>query len=145
MISSDGIQPDPKKVVAITTYPPPADSKQLKQFLGLSNYYRKFIKDYASIAEPLHKLLWKTPGGYCWNTQCEQAFSLLKEKLTNPPILSYPDFKVPFIVTTDASATAIGGVLSQVLNGTERVDIEAINYTRLRGIIQQLKGKLWQW
>ena len=104
--------------IDIDSYPPPKDTKQLKQFLNLSNYYRKFIKNYASIAEPLHKVLWKTFGGYCWNAQCEQSFN---QKLTNPPILSYPNFKVPFMVSTDTSFTATGGILSQMSNGTERV------------------------
>ena len=121
VISSNGIQPDPHKIDAVLNYPPPKDAKQLKRFLGLSNYYRKFIKDYASIAEPLYKLLRKTSSGYCWNAQCEQSFNLLKQRLTSPPILSYPNFKAPFMVSTDASSTAIGGVLSQISNGTERV------------------------
>ena len=121
IISGDGIQVDPKKTTAISDYPVPADVKQLKQFLGLTNYYRKFIQNYASIAEPLHKLLRKNSGGYVWNEQCQQSFNLLKQKLVSPPILTYPDFKSPFIVATDASSIAVGGVLSQVQGGAEKV------------------------
>ena len=121
IISCDGIQVDPKKTAAISNYPVPADAKHLKQFLGLSNYYRKFIQNYASIAEPLHKLLRKNSGGYVWNDQCQLSFNLIKQKLANPPILTYPDFRLPFIVATDASSTAIGGVLSQVQDGVEKV------------------------
>ena len=73
------------------------------------------------IAEPLHKLLQKNSGGYVWNDQCQLSFNLIKQKLANPPILTYPDFKLPFIVATDASSTAIGGVLSQVQDGVEKV------------------------
>ena len=111
VISSNGIQADPKKTTALSDYPVPTDSKQLKQFLGLS---RKFVQNYACIAEPLHKLLRKNPGGYVWNEQYQRSFDLLKQKLVNPPILMYPDFKLPFIVATDASSTAVGAVLSQV-------------------------------
>ena len=120
-MSCDGIQVDPKKTAAISNYPVPADAKHLKQFLGLSNYYRKFIQNYASIAEPLHKLLQKNSGGYVWNDQCQLSFNLIKQKLANPPILTYPDFRLPLIVATDASSTTIGGVLSQVQDGVEKV------------------------
>ncbi|MCY3927570.1 MAG: reverse transcriptase family protein, partial [Acidobacteria bacterium] len=83
IISGNGIQVDPKKTTAISDYPVPANVKQLKQFLGLANYYRKFIQNYASVAEPLHKLLRKNSGGYGWNEQCQQSFNLLKQKLVN--------------------------------------------------------------
>ena len=76
--------------------------------------YKKFIQNYACVAEPLHKLLRKNPGGYVWNEQCQQSFDLLKQKLFNPPILTYLDFKLRFIVATNASSTAVGVVLSQV-------------------------------
>ena len=121
LISRSGIQVDPKKTTTIFDFPTPTDVKHLRQFLGLSNYYRKFIKNYASIAEPLYKLLSKNSKSYVWNEQCQHSFDLLKQKLVSPPILTYPDFKVPFIVSTDASGTAIGGVLSQVQKGSEKV------------------------
>ena len=121
IISRDGIQVDSKKTAAIFDFPAPTDAKHLRQFLGLSNYYRKFIKNYASIAEPLHKLLRKNTKSYVWNKQCQHSFDLLKQKLASPPILTYPDFKIPFIVSTVASGTAIGGVLSQVQGSAEKV------------------------
>ena len=121
VISSDGIQVDPKKTTAISDFPAPTDAKHLKQFLGLANYYRKFVENYASIAEPLHKLLRKNAQRYMWNEQCQYSFDLLKQKLANPPILTYPDFTIPFIVSTDALSTAIGGILSQIHDGGEKV------------------------
>ena len=121
IISNEGICPDPTKVSTISNFAPPTDAKQLKQFLGLSNYYRKYIQGYADIAEPLYKLLRKSSSGFCWNAQCQSAFDTLRQKLITPPILAYPNFKIPFTVSTDASATAIGAILSQTQEGTERV------------------------
>lgn len=85
--------------------------------MGLSNYYRCFIPAYAQIAEPLHRLLRKTSKSFQWTTECETSFATLKSKLTNPPVLAFPRFTDPFLVATDASDTAIGGVLSQIQDG----------------------------
>ena len=88
IISSDGIRVDPNKTAAISDFPAPTNTKHLKQFLGLSNYYRKFVENYASIAKPLHKLLRKNEKGCVWNEQCQYSFDLLKQKLANPPVLT---------------------------------------------------------
>ena len=90
----------------------------MKQFLGLTNYYRWFIKDYAHIAEPLHKVQGKSKS-LQRNPSCQLAFDTLKHKLTTPPILAYPDFSSPFLVY--ASSTAIGGVLGQIQQNKEVV------------------------
>lgn len=121
IISSEGVHPDPEKVAPISNLSAPTNTKQLKHFLGLSSYYRKFIQNYAAIAEPLYKLLRKNSPGFVWSTECQNAFKMLQERLITPPILAYPKFDIPFIVSTDASTTAIGAILSQVSNGTERV------------------------
>eukprot|EP00731_Ephydatia_muelleri_P017867 Em0010g965a len=99
----------------------PSDIKELRQFLGLTNYYRRFIKGYSSIAEPLHKLTRKTEGGFKWNSECQNAFQHLKHLLVSPPILAYPQFQLPFVVASDASGCAIGAVLSQEHEGEEKV------------------------
>ena len=99
----------------------PKDVKELRTFLGLSNYYRRYIQGYSRIAEPLHQLTRKSAKGFHWNSQCQQAFDTLKYKLVNPPILAYPQFDTPFKLQTDASNVAIGGVLSQEQDGSERV------------------------
>ena len=113
-MSQEGIKPDDDKVKAVSTYPVPRTIKELKQFLGLTNYYRRFIKDYAHIAEPLHKVQGKSKKSLQWDTSCQLAFDTLKQKLITPPILAYSDFSSPFLVYSDASNTAIGGVLGQI-------------------------------
>eukprot|EP00731_Ephydatia_muelleri_P003232 Em0001g3232a len=121
IVSRQGIQADPDKTSAMISFPVPSDIKELRQFLGLTNYYRRFIKGYSSIAEPLHKLTRKTEGGFKWNSECQNAFQHLKHLLVSPPILAYPQFQLPFVVASDASGCAIGAVLSQEHEGGEKV------------------------
>lgn len=121
IISNKGIEPDKSKLTAVSAYPTPQSTKEVKQFMGISNYYRRFIPGYAQIAEPLHRLLRKSSKSFQWTKECEISFTTLKSKLTTPPILAYPLFTVPFTVSTDASDRAIGGVLSQIQDGHERV------------------------
>lgn len=123
IVSAEGIAPDHSKIEAVSSYPPPQNPKELKQFLGLSNYYRRFIPNYANIAEPLNKLLRKDQHKvkFQWDANCQGVFDQLKHKLTEAPILSYPDFTLPFILQTDASDNAIGGILSQSHDGCETV------------------------
>ena len=109
VVSQAGIKPDNDKVKVVSTHPVPRTTKELKQFFGLANYYRQFIKDYAHIAEPLHKVQGKSKS-LQWNLSCQLAFDTLKHKLTTPPILAYPGFSSPFLVYSDASSTAIGQI-----------------------------------
>ena len=120
VVSAAGVSPDPAKVEVVSSYPVPTNVKELRQFLGLANYYRRFVPDFSKIAKPLHKLLRKG-NTYSWYTACQEAFTELKYRLTTPPILAYPDFKLPFLLYTDASDFALGAVLSQVQDGKERV------------------------
>ena len=112
IVSSSGITADPSKTSKVSTWPVPTCRREVQQFLGLANYYRRFIKDFASIAKPLHHLTEKNVK-FEWTPSCQEAFELLKSKLTSPPVLAHPDFQLPFILDTDASATGIGAVLSQ--------------------------------
>ena len=121
IVTAEGVKPNPAKTKAVSTYPVPQDVHELRQFLGLANYYRRFVKDYSQIAEPLHQLTRKTSKGFQWTPSCQEAFEELKDRLTTPPILGYPDFSQEFILHTDASATALGAVLCQAQNGQERV------------------------
>ena len=93
-------------------FPRPKNVKNVRQFLGLSGYYRRFIKNFSKISKPLCKLLQKEVE-FVWTDKAEQAFLDLKEALCIPPVLQYPNFSKPFNITTDASGYAIGGILSQ--------------------------------
>ena len=112
-ISAQGIEMDAKKVEAIQAISPPKSVKQLQSFLGLINYYHRFIKNLAKISAPLTDLL-KKSRNWEWTVQEQQAFQELKDQITTALVLQPLDMDLPFIVTTDASNTAIGGVLSQV-------------------------------
>ena len=74
IVSQQGVQADPEKLKAVSLYPVPHSIKELRHFLGLANYYRRFIEGYSAIAEPLHKLTRKTAGGYMWSHECDKAF-----------------------------------------------------------------------
>ncbi|KAL4134678.1 hypothetical protein QTP88_006404 [Uroleucon formosanum] len=91
----------------------------LRDFLGLSGYYRRFIEGYSQTAKPLTALLNKDVP-FEWSTECQRAFEMLKQKLVQAPVLQYPDFERPFILTTDASQFAIGSILSQGTPGQDR-------------------------
>lgn len=119
VISEEGVKPNPKKIEAVKNFPAPLNAKQIKQFLGLAGYYRKFIKDFSKIAKPLTELLKKDIDWY-WTEKQEQAFDLLRTALTTAPVLQYPDFTQSFVVTTDASNYAVGAVLSQGPIGKDR-------------------------
>ena len=88
--------------------------------MGLTNYYRKFVKGFAQIASPLHNLT-KKGTNFVWTETCQVAFETLKKALTETAILAYPDFNLPFILATDASDEALGMVLGQIQNGREVV------------------------
>ncbi|CAI5646298.1 unnamed protein product [Oreochromis niloticus] len=120
VISAQGIATDPAKVAAVRDWPTPSNVKELRSFLGLASYYRRFIKGFATTASPLHRLTDKgQPFG--WSDACAAAFTQLKEALTRAPVLAYPDARQPFIVDTDASNVGVGAVLSQQDNAGERV------------------------
>ena len=120
-MSAAGVKPNPRKVKAVSEYPVPTSVKELKQFLGLTNYYCKFIYNYAHTAEPLTKLLRGNKKQFIWNACFQQAFDSLKSKLLESPILGYHDFKVPFVLHTYASDTAVGAVLCQFKKDQETV------------------------
>ncbi|CAC5372486.1 Retrovirus-related Pol polyprotein from transposon 297,Retrovirus-related Pol polyprotein from transposon 17.6 [Mytilus coruscus] len=112
IISEHGIQVDKSKTAAVSEYPIPKTVKHLRSFLGMCNYYRKFIQNYSKICSPLTTLL-KKDVKFEWTTNQDNAFNTLKQKLTSAPILSFPDFEREFYHATDASDSAIGFVLGQ--------------------------------
>ncbi|XP_061349872.1 uncharacterized protein LOC133295092 [Gastrolobium bilobum] len=111
VISGQGVTPDPDKIKAIVEWPVPTTSTQVRAFLGISGYYRKFIKKYATMVAPLTDLLSKT--GFIWSELANQAFETLKQLLVSTPILALPNFSYPFMVETDVSGVGIGAVLLQ--------------------------------
>ncbi|XP_042008927.1 uncharacterized protein LOC121757445 [Salvia splendens] len=111
LISDGLLKADPAKIVAMTAWPVPTTVKQLRGFLGLTGYYRRFIARYAFIAAPLTDLLKKD--GFGWSLAAEESFSALKEAMTKAPVLRLPDFGKLFCVETDASDSGIGAVLLQ--------------------------------
>lgn len=112
VVSEKGILPDPTKIEKVKNFPVPTNTTELRGFIGLASYYRRFIKDFATIAEPMNRLLRKDIS-YIWNDDCQKAFEILKEKLTTAPILIYPDFSKSFTLHTDASYQGLGAVLTQ--------------------------------
>ena len=122
IINSEGIKTDMDKIDVIKKFERPKCVKHVRSFLGLVNYYRKFIKDYSRYSRPLESLINVKNKSIVWTDECDRAFTELKEKLSNTPILRYPDFSQEFILDTDASFDTIGAVLSQTdREGRERV------------------------
>nr|KYP68328.1 Retrotransposable element Tf2 [Cajanus cajan] len=112
IISAQGVQPDPSKVQAILDWPPPRNLTALRGFLGLTGFYRRFIRHYAALAAPLTDLLRSTTS-FHWSDTEMQAFKNLQEALTTAPVLALPNFQASFDIETDASSTAVGAVLLQ--------------------------------
>jgi len=120
IISECGIKTDPQKTHCIEEWPIPTCVEELRQFLGLATYYRKFVKNFAQVAAPLYRLTERNKV-WTWAKECNRAFITLKEKLTSAPILAFPDFTKQFILDTDASAYGVGAVLTQSVEGQDRV------------------------
>ncbi|GFX43624.1 retrovirus-related Pol polyprotein from transposon 412 [Trichonephila clavipes] len=120
IISAEGVRTDPEKVSAVKNWKRPENLRELRSFLGLCTYYRKFVKGFFNIARPLHKLT-ESKQKFQWTKECEDSFLQLKEALTSSPILIYPQPDKPFILDTDASNESVGAVLSQEIDGQERV------------------------
>ncbi|CAO2206554.1 unnamed protein product [Urochloa humidicola] len=112
IISAQGVATSPDKVQAVAEWPKPTNLKQLRGFLGLSGYYRKFIRHYALYSKPLSDLL-KKDVPFLWTDQHQQCFNTLKKALTSAPVLALPNFTKPFTIETDASASGVGAVLMQ--------------------------------
>ena len=121
IVSPAGIAADPEKTAKVANWPLPQTSREVQQFLGLASYYRRFIKDFAKITKPLHRLTERT-STFKWSQECTQSFEELRARLVSSPVLVFPDYRKPFILDTDASDSGIGAVLSQVQDdGMERV------------------------
>ena len=118
ILSEHGIATDPEKTEVVKSWPISANVKELRSFVGLCSYYRRFIARFVDVAQPLYQCM---KGPFNWTLDCDGAFQKLKQLLTEAPLLGYPTADDSFVVDTDASLTGVGAVLSQVQDGKERV------------------------
>ncbi|GBG68128.1 hypothetical protein CBR_g2679 [Chara braunii] len=112
VISGEGLAPEATKVAAVQDWPRPANIRDVRSFLGLASYYRKFIKNFSPIAAPLTDLT-KKDTSFLWTSECQEAFTRLKEALIRASVLKLPDPTLPFVLTTDAGQYGVGAVLQQ--------------------------------
>ena len=118
IISSEGLAPSPSKVKAVLDYSRSGTPKQVRAFLGLVSFYRRYVKQFSTIASPLYALTEKGKI-FDWNTDHENAFNVLTKMLAKDVVLAFPNFKQEFQITTDASGIGLGAVLSQIQDSDE--------------------------
>ena len=121
IVLRQGIATDSEKTERVSHWPTPTSVKEVQQFLGLATYFCRFVKDFAKIARPLYRLN-EQGRQFRWTIECESAFAILKNRLTNTPILTFPDHSKEFTLDTDTSQEGIGAVLSHEQDGQEWVD-----------------------
>ena len=119
-VTREGIRPDPSNIEKVLNWPKPATDGEMKSFLGLCGYYAKFIPEYAEVSRPLRETA-NQKGVIRWTTELEAAFGVLKKSLASPPVLSLPTFNGTFRLYTDACNTSVGAVLTEEVDGDERV------------------------
>jgi hypothetical protein len=149
VISSKGISVDEEKVKAIREWPVPRNANEVRSFHGLASFYRRFVKNFSSIAAPLNELVKKNVV-FKWTDVHEKAFELLKDKLTNAPLLCLPNFDKAFEIECDASGVGIGAVLMQdskpIAYFSEKLKGAALNYStydkELYALVRALQ--IWQ-
>nr|AAR89852.1 putative polyprotein [Oryza sativa Japonica Group]ABF99511.1 retrotransposon protein, putative, Ty3-gypsy subclass [Oryza sativa Japonica Group] len=116
VISAGGVAVDPAKVEAVTEWKAPKSVTEIRSFLGLAGYYRRFIEGFSKIARPMTQLL-KKEKKFVWSEQCQESFEQLKEKLTSAPILVLPDIRKDFVIYCNASRQGLGGIWRHYLIG----------------------------
>ena len=148
VVSKRGIEVDEEKVKAIQEWPTPTTISQVWSFHGLASYYRWFVRDFSSLASPLTEVIKKNVP-FKWGKEQEKAFNLIKEKLTNAPLLVLPNFAKAFEIECDASGIGIGAVLMQegrpVAYFSEKLSGAALNYPTYDKEIYALVRALENW
>ena len=148
IVGRHGIRVNPKKIETVANWPIPADVTQLRQFLGLTNYFRKFIRGYSTLTAPLHNLTHKgTDFRTSWSDSHTALFNQLKETLTTSPVLALPDFDKPFVLISDASVVGTGAVLLQddrpIAYTSRKLTPAEVNYStteqELLGVVTALR------
>ena len=112
MVSKDGIHIDPQKIEAVSLWPRPTTVTEIRSFLGLAGYYRRFVQDFSRIAAPMTHLT-QNNAKFVWSDACENSFQLLKEKLTTALVLTLPNGEDKFTIYYDASRVGLSCVLMQ--------------------------------
>ena len=120
IVGRAGLECDPNKLSAVANWIPPNTIKGVREFLGFTGYYRRFVPDYSTVAQPLVRLLGKDCK-FHWTDACQNAIKAVHTLLIKAPVFAFPKEDLPYIVDTDASDYGIGGVLSQNIEGTENV------------------------
>lgn len=127
IINEKGVKPDPKKVAAIRQLPAPTSVREIRGFIGMCSYYRRFIPNFSQIAEPLIDLTRKY-AKFRWSETCQRAFDYLKKSLTVVPLLTYPDINKPYVLYTDASDECVGACLTQQTDEGEEKPIYYLSH-----------------
>ena len=120
LINNEGVKVDPRKLAPILDLLAPKNTLKIRSFLGSAGWYRRFIPNFATVAEPLFQLL-KKAHPFDWQEEQEAALQAIKTTLTTAPVVARPDFAHPFTLQTDTSSTRVGAVLTQTIEGVERV------------------------
>ncbi len=135
VVSEQGIEADPKKMEKDVNCPTPKTPEEVRQFVGFTGYYRKFVRNFSQVEKPLTDLMpstekkrgkmrttcQKSDRVWRWGREQQEAFDALKSLLSTPPILGYPDYSAPFELHIDASGTGLGAILYQQQEGHKRV------------------------
>ncbi len=133
IVSSEGIEADPAKIEKVVNWPRPVNAEEVRQFLGFAGYYRRFVANFSAVARPLTDIMPTTapkkrrsksspsPRVWHWGPEQEEAFQSLKDILSSPPVLGFPDFTRPFELHVDACQKGLGAVLCQEQDGRKRV------------------------
>ena len=119
-VTPEGLEPEPRLMEAISKLPPPINVAEVRSFLGLVGYYRRFVKRFSDKAAPLNHLLHKDHP-WKWTRECQEAFQTLKGEIASRPVSAYPDFSKPFRLYTDASNLGLGAILAQKQDGKEKI------------------------